>query len=292
MSRRWLILDGNFLAYRAFYSTGGLKHQDMPTGVIYGFLRDVLVFQDRFATQDVVFAFDHGRQKREDLLPAYKESRKKKRLEWTDEEKANYEGFKRQLEQLKTSLLRRIGFRNVYYQDGYEADDHIASFVEGPMAKRDSAVIVSADKDLYQLLNPRVAVHNPAAKTNMTLERFRKEYGISPNLWPTVKAMAGCDTDDVPNVPGVKDKTAIKYLLGQLKPSSKTHKTITSLEYKRLVNENLQIVLLPFRGTKEPVHVPDEVTPASWHAVTKELGFKSIDDVVNVSGVSRKPLRE
>jgi DNA polymerase-1 len=177
MNRTWLLLDTNYLACRAFFSTGSLSWEEKATGVTYGVLRDVTTLVKEHDTMDLVFCFDYGRGLREQAVPTYKESRRKKKEEMVFEEKKAWESLQDQLNQLRTTILPDLGFHNVYFQEGYEADDMIAAFVKTVVQKDETAIVVSRDSDLLQLLRKNVYVWDPTAKEMMSKKVFKKKYG-------------------------------------------------------------------------------------------------------------------
>ena len=270
----WLIIDGNFLAYRAFYTVGHLTHMDESTGMAYGFLREVNLLKDRFDTDKVIFCFDYGGPgKRRELSDVYKN----KSREYSEEETELHGNFRTQLKRLRTKILPALGHRNVFVQRGYEADDIIAALTVAfkPEECTGGVIIVSADKDLWQLLGREDArCYDPKSKKITSNKSFYQEWGIPPEMWPHVLALAGCDTDNVIGVKGVGLKTAAKFFQGKLKLESQTYKRIKS--DLKIHNDNLPLVRLPFPGTSTPRLREDELTKEKWDAVMDELGFKTM----------------
>lgn len=269
---RWLIIDGNYLAYRAFYSTPShLSWNDKPTATLYGFFRDLFILLDDFKPSRVSLCFDHGRSKRYDLCPSYKSARRKNLAE---DEIISIDAMKVQVEILKTELLRQIGFSNVHYQFGYEADDVIASLAHFSVPHGVEGLIISGDQDLYQLLRPGIKIYNPITKVVTTDRSFRFLYGIEPNQWIWVKAIAGCRSDSVPGVKGVGEKTALKYLRDEL-GGAKLRSIEDSVELWR---DNVPLIRLPMAGTWRFAFLEDSVNlNQDWDSVMKSLGIKSLE---------------
>lgn len=272
--RTWIVVDVSFLCWRAFYSMGGLSHKGVKTGVLYGVLREVLDLQERFSSKDVVFVFDSRASRRKEILPTYKQKRHTKEMT-PEEEMARFE-LRQQIKALYKIILPSIGFANVWRAEGFEADDIIAAFVKDRMPQEDSAVIVTADHDLFQLVDGRVSLYNPKGFVRTTLQSFRREYGVEPKLWAKVLAIAGCDTDEVPGVQGVGKITALRYLKGELKPESAKYKAITSEAGRAIMLRNRPLVQLPFEGTPRFYAIPDSVCAASWKRTLDSLGIKSL----------------
>jgi len=282
MSRKkWLILDCNYLCHRAKYSTGGLSYDNMPTGVIYGFLKSISHFQELFNTPYVVFCWDSKTSKREEIFAAYKAKRKNKYKDMSKDTIRLEKEFRWQMKMLRRKYLPTIGYRNVFVQRGYEADDIIASIcLNIPML--DEALIISSDQDLYQLINSQISFYNPIKGKILTLQGFKKKYGIEPYLWKEVKIIAGCSTDGIPGVGGVGEKTAIKYLKRELKETTKAYKNIVSKVRSNLHRRNNKLISLPFAGTKIPKLQEDEISQEGWDKVIKMLGMKSLRDKMPV----------
>lgn len=276
MHNKWLILDCNFLCHRVKHSTGGLSHDNKPTGIIYGFLKTVIALQEMFATNKVVFCWDSKINKRKDIFPDYKRKRGQRFKDLTKKEIKLEKAFRLQMKRLRREYLKEIGYRNVFCQKGYESDDLIASVCLN-LPKGDEAVIITSDKDMYQCIRYNVSFYSPGKKKPITLQSFTKEYGIIPELWRNVKCYAGCSTDEVPGLPGIGEITALKYLRGELKSTTKAYEKIQKNK-KSIIAKNLPLVGLPFKGTKVFKLKRDKLSEEGWLAVITKLGMKSIRD--------------
>ena len=276
----YLVLDTKSLAYRALYSTPDLRNGDDPTGVLYGVLRDLKSFAREFQADHVVACFDSRQSNREKLDPGYKESRRKNRKKKTPEELRALDGMEKQVRALRKDILPRLGVQCLR-EVGYEADDLMARVchaVRKAVADLSTATLVSADKDLYQLLCDRVTVYHPSkGKTpgrTVTERSFRTEYGIDPWKWQVAKAIAGCSTDDVPGVAGVGDKTACLVIAGK---DHRMKKAITDFCDTPRYALNLRLVQLPLAGCP---FVELESQPMAkgrgWDAVLSEYGIVSL----------------
>lgn len=272
MNTTWLLIDANNVASQCYYAMGGaMTHNDIATGVVFGFLRDVANLIQKFKTTNIAFCFDHGKPLRCKLLPTYKANRKPE----TIEEKENRSERNKQINLLRAEYLPAIGFKNVFWQEGYEADDIIAALSKNLDIRKgfsDEVIIVSSDKDLYQCLRSRVTMWNRGKET--TWQTVLKEQGITPVSWNAVKAIAGCSSDNIPGTPGVGEKTAIKYLNGTLKNTTKACIAINQNVGLRMKNN--QLVTLPFTGCKTPELVKDEVSRETWNAFAKKFGMESL----------------
>lgn len=273
MKPLWLFLDSPYLCWRAFYTTGHLSYKDVPTGIVFGYLRTILDLQDCFTTIRLVHCFDKGKSKRIELYPGYKGSRKTKKKDLPKDQIMALRSVKNQIIRLRKEYLPEIGAKNICSQMGYEADDVIASLCQS-LPEEHEAIIVSADQDLFQLLSNNVCMYNPREKKITTRELFIKEWGIKPDQWVMVKALAGCGSDEIKGIKGVGEKIAAKYLTKELKESSKIYSKI--LEEFSITETNLPLVKLPFPGIKKFILVEDKLDRAGWEGLAERLGLKSL----------------
>ena len=254
---------------------GQLSFGETATGVIYGFLKYLSTLQSEFRTNKFIFCWDSKTNKRLKIFPEYKNKRIKKDL--TEEEQSFEDAFRHQMKMLRKVYLSTIGFRNVFCQKGYESDDIIASVCKNTFNRGTEIIIISSDKDLFQLITPYISIYNPQSNKILDYQGFRKKYGIRPHEWSMMKALAGCTTDCVPGIKGVGEKTAIKYLKGELKESLKAYQAIKSKKGRYIYSRNLALVQLPFgKNTKIFKPKADEFSEKGWREVVKKLGMKSI----------------
>lgn len=267
----FLVIDTSVLAYRALYSLGNLSHDDASIGAVYGTFQTVLNLIDVHNTNRVAWVFDQGHDKRTELCPSYKLGRRKN---LTEEQKIAHSELRRQLFRLRTKYLPDIGFRNVFCQEGFEADDVIASVCLN-LTSDQEAIVVSNDEDLFQLLSSQVSIWLPKGKM-VTYESFVKQWGLEPKFWADVKAIAGCPGDNVLGVPGVGPKKACLYLRGLLKPDSKAYQAVES--NKHLWERNLPLVKLPFEGVNDFKLQDDQLNTDRWNRVLESLGLRALRD--------------
>ncbi len=272
--KTWLVIDSSNLAWRAFYAMGrDLSWQGVQTGVLFGFFRDIISLRTLFGESQFVFCFDMGRSLRALKDPGYKGDRERKYEGMDQGTLRSHSEMRQQLASLRVSYLPDLGFQNVFSQDGYEADDLIAVVAQRGGAGEEF-ILVSSDKDLYQLLDDRVSVYNPHSKAVINKASFEDEWGLCPSQWVEVKAMAGCPTDCVPGIKGVGEKTAAKYLRGSLGVKTKAYQRIQ--DNQSLVDWNRELVRLPCPGVRLPQLRDDRTDMQSWMDVMQKLGMKSL----------------
>lgn len=285
--KHWLLLDMNYLCYRAHYAMGGrLSFEGEPTATVFGVLKDIKKLPVELNADGLVFCFDHGKQLREALLPSYKSTRRKRKME--DDEAVALEGMKSQVDKLKFEYLEKMGHQNVFFQKGYEADDIIASVVHN-LDDDEWVTIVSADKDLLQLLQKKkVRMYNPANQTMTTYKKFREEWGIEPARWVDVKSIAGCSTDDIPGLKGIGEKTAAKFLRGEVPKHHANYKAISDYFSHHDFSLAKRLVRLPFGGCNNFVPVKDDLkeTDAGLERLAKRLGMESLVSTGGARGVT------
>lgn len=274
VARNWLIIDCNNLCARAHYGMPPMVVDDRPTGAIYGFLRTVLDLKDQFAATGLAFCFDRGESLRKKVLPGYK--LKAKAGENQTDPMRDKKHLDRQLYELRTDILPRIGMNNVFAVDGYEADDLAAAVCSHWAVKY--GVIVSSDKDLFQCLEDnhgkKIDQYDLGKKQLVTYHGFERHYGVMAQEWASVKAIAGCLSDNIPGVEGVGEKTAIKYVAGVLPRTHQSYRRIR--ESARLIERNAALVTLPYVGLKLPELREDEDCYDSWREVLSEFNAERL----------------
>jgi DNA polymerase-1 len=236
-----ILIDSNSICHMAKHSMGDLSWEDKKVGVMFGFMVQILSLAKRFESNRFVFAWDSRESVRTKVFPEYKAGRKKEK---TPEEKELDDIAYGQFNTIQHEILPEVGFHNSFWQEGYEADDIIASIVKHGSEK---IVIISTDEDLYQLLSDNVSMYSIKKKQVFTHHNLWKDFKVPPQDWADVKAIGGCSSDGIPGISGVGEKTACKYLNRQLPINHKTYKSIKG--NKELIERNLKLVTLPYAGT-------------------------------------------
>lgn len=273
MIMRTMLVDSNFLCYRAALTTGHLQYGNIATGVAFGFINQLLTASKKIQPHQIIFTWDSKKSKRKEILSCYKEKRKENRTEAEEEE---WQAAFTQFNQLQTEILPRIGFKNNFIQSGYESDDLIARYVIDNASE--DIYIVTADDDMLQLLH-KAKIFNMAKSKIYQNKEFQEDYGIKPPDWAYVKQIAGCKSDNVPGIEGVGEKTAIKYIKGDLKKSTKAYQKIK--DGKDIINFNHQLVALPFKGTESMIIEENEFNMREFLRFCREFNLSSFrkDDV-------------
>ncbi len=202
-----MLLDGNSLAFRAFYAlpAENFKTQGgLTTNAVYGFTAMLInLLRDEGPTH-VAAAFDVSRQTfRSDKYPEYKANRSS-----TPDE------FRGQIEITKEVLVA-LGI-TVLAEAGFEADDLIATLATQAETAGFRVLVVSGDRDSLQLVTNDVTVLYPrkgvSELTRFTPEAVLEKYGLTPRQYPDFAALRGDPSDNLPGIPGVGEKTASKWI--------------------------------------------------------------------------------
>jgi DNA polymerase I len=196
------LLDAYSLAYRAFFALPEdlRTTTGQPTNAAYGFTSMVVKLLEEHRPDGIAAVFDRGRPaERTALVPAYKANR----TESPDQ-------FKSQLP-LIDEVLASLSIPRVDLE-GQEADDLIASYAERAKGDGWDVLVVTGDRDLFQLVDPHVRVLYTRRGISDTIvmdeAEVQAKYGIPPASYPMLAALRGDPSDNIPGVPGVGDKTA------------------------------------------------------------------------------------
>jgi 5'-3' exonuclease len=200
MTEKLLVLDGTNLLYRSFHALAGsgLSHAGRPVWAVHGLLLQIAKAVEFSSPTHLVVAFDTpgGCPTRREIDPGYKATRKSPAEELTS--------------QLTWApmVLRQLGML-VSEVPGWEADDIIASYVTAAEHRGIDSLIVTSDRDAYQLLSAKVSLRTPDEKF-IDLASLRQGHGVDPAGYALLAALRGEPSDNLPGITGVGPKTALK----------------------------------------------------------------------------------
>jgi len=200
-----ILLDGNSLSYRAFYAMPALKNKKgLYTNSVYGFTLMLERILEDTKPKYALVAFDKGKETfRHKSYEAYKGTRDK-----TPTELVEQFGYVRE-------LIESYGIKYEEHFD-YEADDIIGSYAKIAEKAGLEVIIVSGDKDLTQLASDNITVYYTKRGVteidHYTPEFINEKYGLTPQQIIDMKGLMGDKSDNIPGIPGVGEKTAIKLL--------------------------------------------------------------------------------
>ena len=205
MENKLAIIDGSSLLYRAFYALPPTmtSPDGVPTNAVYGFLRMLLSLYRELDPAYVAVTFDKDRQTfRTEMYDGYKATRKPAPAELVPQ-------FDLILE-----VMHVMGVA-VYSLSGYEGDDVLGT-LSARYEKELPVAIVTGDRDALQLASDRTTVYltqkGISSMSEMTPKAVEEKYGITPSQVIDMKAFMGDTADNIPGVPGIGEKTALKLL--------------------------------------------------------------------------------
>lgn len=270
-----VLVDGSSYLYRAFHALPALSNsKGEPTGAIYGVIGMLRKLQKDYEPTYMVVVFDtKGKTFRDELYPEYKANRPPMPDELVS-----------QLQPLH-DVVRAMGLPLLMI-DGVEGDDVMATLAAQAKAQGLEIVIATGDKDMTQVVDEHVRLVDTMTNAVLDIDGVERKFGIPPSLMVDYLALIGDSVDNVPGVPKVGPKTAVKWL--------KTYRSLDSIiahanEIPGKVGENLRASLDQLPLSRELVTVrcdvplerkPKELKPqnpdrAALRELFTRLEFKS-----------------
>ena len=201
--KKLLAVDGNSIINRAFYGIRPLSTRDgRPTNAIYGTVNIINRQLTALSPDYAAVAFDvHAPTFRHKLFPDYKAGRRPTPPDLLSQ----FDACK--------AVLTAMGL-TVLELPGYEADDIQGTLARMAGAEGIDAYILSGDRDLLQLIDPRTTVLLAGNSDTVpyNADAFQEKYGIPVERFIDLKAMMGDSSDNIPGIPGIGEKTAVKLL--------------------------------------------------------------------------------
>ncbi|MCR5438841.1 MAG: DNA polymerase I [Selenomonas sp.] len=281
MNKRFVILDGSSLMYRAFYALPPLTDSlGEPTNAIFGFSNMLTKLLGELKPDSLVIAFDKGKKTfRTERYPEYKGTRDK-----TPEEL---------LAQIPLLHEFAAAFGVSFIEkERYEADDIIGTLATKAAAAGHDVMVVTGDKDALQLVrkNLRVMLTKKGISELKAYDEevFREEYGFEPIRLIDLKGLMGDTSDNIPGVPGVGPKTATKLLLeyGTLENVLDNIEAISGKKLKERLTENRDQAILSKELATIELQVPDMELLMEDYAITPDhIAMKKFCDRYELRGV-------
>ncbi|MEE9287200.1 MAG: 5'-3' exonuclease H3TH domain-containing protein, partial [Gammaproteobacteria bacterium] len=220
-----VLVDGSSYLYRAFHALPALfNSKGEPTGAIYGVIGMLRKLQKDYDPTYMAVVFDaKGKTFRDELYPEYKANRPPMPDELVS-----------QLQPLH-DVVRAMGLPLLMI-DGVEGDDVMATLAAQAKAQGLEIVIATGDKDMTQVVDERVRLVDTMNNAVLDIDGVERKFGVPPSLMVDYLALIGDSVDNVPGVPKVGPKTAVKWL--------KTYRSLDSIiahanEIPGKVGENL-----------------------------------------------------
>lgn len=197
MAKKICLVDGSGYIFRAFYALPILTSpKGVPVNAVLGFVNMFMRLRSKIACDYCLVLFDAKRQNfRNEIFADYKGTRK----ETPEELIAQFPIIREAVNALNIHFLE---------MEGYEADDLIATYAKKAREKGYEVVVVSADKDLMQLIKEGVEYYDGMKDKFFTPSDVKEKFGVLPDKVVDVQALSGDSIDNVPGVPGIGPKTA------------------------------------------------------------------------------------
>ena len=186
------LVDGSGYIFRAFYALPPMNRPDgTPVNAVYGFTNMMMnLIQDNPCAHMVVI-FDAKRQNfRNEIYPEYKANRR----ETPEELIPQFPLIRQACDALNVPWLE---------MEGYEADDLIATYADLATKQGWKTTVISADKDLMQLMTDSVSLYDPMKKKMLTTTDVQNKFGVTPDKVVDVQSLMGDSTDNIPGANGI-----------------------------------------------------------------------------------------
>ncbi len=296
--RRLLLLDGHSLAYRAFFALPAENFRTgtgQTTNAVYGFTSMLINLLRDEAPTHLAVAFDVSRKTfRSERFAAYKANRT-----------TTPDDFRGQVDLIK-EVLRALAIP-FFAVDNFEADDVIATLATQAEADGFHVAITTGDRDAFQLVSDHVMVLYPTRGVSelgrIDPAAVMERYGLTPTQYPDFAALRGDPSDNLPNIPGVGEKTAARWVreFGSLAELTDRVDEVRGKAGDAL-RANLANVLLNRQLTELVRDVPLDAVPADlevrpWdrdavHRLFDELEFRVLRERLFSTLVSAEPEAE
>lgn len=279
--KRLYLIDGSGYIFRAYHALPPMTRSDgTPVNAVYGFSNMLMKLLDDLRDTSV-----------EELMAVIFDA---KRLTFRNE---IYKDYKAHRPDPPEDLIPQFGLIRdatrafnvkAIQMEGFEADDLIATYAKLAAADGIDVVVISADKDLMQLVRPGVTMHDPMKNRAIGPEQVMEKFGVAPDKVIDVQSLAGDSTDNVPGVPGIGVKTAaqligeygdLESLLARAEEIKQPKRRQNLIEHADLARISKQLVTL-----KDDVPIDVPVSDLKWEepnadtllSFISEQNFKSL----------------
>lgn len=274
-----LLIDGSGFIFRAYFAYPAMTNPaGVPVNAVYGFCKLIRDTIKRWADDTTsIVVFDTGKPTfRSAVYQDYKAHRP-----------SAPEDLIPQFELIRQAC-KAMGLQTVA-TEGFEADDLLAAYSKAILEQDQDnhAVVITVDKDMMQLVQPRVRIFNPMKRMYVDRDEVISYWGVPPEQVVDVMALAGDASDGVPGVPGIGPKTAANWIQEygtldrllemstRMKPSSKQRALVKYADQARM---SKKLVMLACHA---PLHVAlDQLSPIQtdqnvWQGFCDEHGFRN-----------------
>lgn len=271
------LIDGSGYIFRAFYALPNMTAPDgTPVNAVYGFITMFMRLLKNIPCDYCVVLFDAKRQNfRNEIFSEYKATR-------AEIPELLIPQFDLIHEAVKVLNLPYV------LQEGYEADDLIATYSKQATDAGYEVTVVSGDKDLMQLINEHVSYYDGMKDKYFSKEDVKEKFGVYPERVIDVQALSGDSIDNVPGVPGIGPKTAAELIntFGSLEELLANADKIPQNKRRQTMLDNIDAARISYQLVKLKDDVPVEHDLKEFHCMPPKLdevmhfidrlGFKSI----------------
>ena len=283
MSEKLVLMDGHSILSRAFYGIPELTNsKGLHTNGVYGFLNIMFKVLEEEKPEFLIVAFDFkGPNFRHELFADYKGTRKPMPVELTE-----------QVPVIK-ELLQAMNVK-VVEMPGFEADDVLGTLAKKAEREGMKVALVSGDKDMLQLASDKIMIRIPKTKRGGTeVEDYLaadvvERYQVTPEEFIDIKALMGDASDNIPGVPGIGEKTAMK-IISEYKSIENAYENIEKMgtaKTTQMFKENYELAQLSKVLATINISVPLDVNISDGrirdfhtkeaYEILKSLEFKTI----------------
>ena len=282
LAEKLIVLDGNSLLNRAFYALPPLTNlEGLHTNAIYGFINMLLKMKEEIKPDYIVATFDRKAPTfRHDEYKDYKAGRKR----MPDELAEQFPVVKEILKLLSV---------DIFEIDGYEADDLIGTLSKFAEGNGIDVFIITGDKDALQLATDTTKIvinkKGMSEKEIYDKTRIQEEMGITPTQFIDVKGLMGDNSDNIPGVPGIGEKTALKLIIkyGSIEnvlnsldtiPEGKMKENLINFSEQAIFSKHLATIItdVPIELNLESIKSKDNYDHQGLRKMFIRLQFKSL----------------
>jgi DNA polymerase-1 len=202
-----LLIDGNNLAFRVAWTHRDLSYMGTPVAVLFGVFKSLIRFKKEFPEHFIVFVWDAGHDRRDvesarGVQAGIIESAYKANRHAEEETPPEVEAVLQQIAMLREEALPLVKVLQAEVA-GCEADDVAYTYAMNNLEAGGQTVIVTSDKDYYQLLGKGITVYDAMKDEVWNRTKFVEEFGFEPELWVDAGALMGDKGDNIHGVPGI-----------------------------------------------------------------------------------------
>lgn len=237
MSDIKVLIDGNSLGFRNLYSKDQLfvttKSGKVYTGTVFGFIKELLQINSTIKPNEILVFWDGGKDRKKAIYPEYKANRKLQ-LPGDMTKEDLWKSFK-----VCRIMLKHMGLKQ-YRVKGEEADDLLASACA--LFPESEKIVVSSDHDMFQLVGYKVKLLKLTFKGREVWNeiKFKDKFGFSTKYYPQYLSIVGDQTDHIPGIKGIGEKTADQIFAQFNKPTLRNiYKHINQLDCKDRIKKLL-----------------------------------------------------